>query len=224
MIWFLSLSLIPCVILTGIISYLSNQSLKGTVRQGLLAISDAKTNQLETFIRERRADLSVASRFPAIVEAIPKLKQIRQKESLDSPAYLELAKSIRPVMVNFVDSFGYSNGYLFDTDGTLLFQLKADLDIGSNLLNGSLKNSELAEVFDRVRTLLQTEVSDYQMYPGRTRANGIYCQPVVQRARTDHWVGGSGTGKPACISRVQRLQRSRSTPAIQWWSCAMAKN
>ena len=51
-IWFLSLSLIPCVILTGIISYLSNQSLKRTVRQGLLAISDAKTNQLETFIRD----------------------------------------------------------------------------------------------------------------------------------------------------------------------------
>ena len=48
LIWFLCLSLIPCVVLTGIISYLSNQSLKRTVRQGLLAISDAKTTQLET--------------------------------------------------------------------------------------------------------------------------------------------------------------------------------
>ena len=177
-IWFLCLSLIPCVILTGIISYLSNQSLKGTVRQGLLAISDAKTNQLETFIRERRADLSVAARFPAIVEAIPRLKQIRQKESLDSPAYLELARSIRPIIANFVDSFGYSNGYLFDTDGTLLFQLKTDLDIGSNLLSGSLKNSELAEVFDRVRTLLQTEVSDYQMYSGKSEPAAFIASPL----------------------------------------------
>ena len=56
-IWFLCLSLIPCIVLTGIISYLSNQSLKRTVRQGLLAISDAKTTQLETFIRERRGRL-----------------------------------------------------------------------------------------------------------------------------------------------------------------------
>ena len=71
-IWFLCLSLIPCIVLTGIISYLSNQSLKRTVRQGLLAISDAKTNQLETFIRERRGDLNVASRYPAIVDAVPK--------------------------------------------------------------------------------------------------------------------------------------------------------
>lgn len=177
-IWFLCLSLIPCVVLTAIISYLSNQSLKRTVRQGLLAISDAKTNQLETFIRERRGDLTVAARFPAIVEAIPRLKQIRQKESLDSPAYLELAQSIRPIIANFVDSFGYSNGYLFDTDGTLLFQLKADLDIGSNLLSGSLKGSELAEVFDRVRNLLQTEVSDYEMYSGRSEPAAFIASPL----------------------------------------------
>ena len=176
--WFLALSLIPCVVLTGLISYLSNQSLKGTVRQGLLAISDAKASQLEIYIREHRADLSVASRFPAIVQAVPKLKQIRQKESLDSPAYLEVARTIRPTMVNFVDSFGYSNGYLFDTDGTLLFQLSADLDIGSNLLNGSLKKSELAEVFDRVRTLLQTEMSDYQMYKGRSEPAAFIASPL----------------------------------------------
>jgi methyl-accepting chemotaxis protein WspA len=181
-IWFLCLSLIPCIILTGIISYLSNQSLKRTLRQGLLAISDAKTNQLETFIRERRADLSVASRFPAIVEVIPRLKEVRLKESLESPVYLEVAGSIRPVMANFIDSFGYSNGYLFDTDGTLLFQLKAKLDIGPNLLTGSLKNSELAEVFDRVRTLLQTEVSDYQMYPGRSEPAAFIASPVFNRA------------------------------------------
>ena len=120
----------------------------------------------------------MASRYPALVDAIPKLKQVRRKESLDSPAYLELARSVRPFMANFVDSFGYSNAYLFDTDGTLLFQLKSDLDIGSNLLNGPLKDSELAEVFDRVRTLLQIEVSDYQMYPGRSEPAAFIASPV----------------------------------------------
>jgi methyl-accepting chemotaxis protein WspA len=180
-IWFLCLSLIPCAILTGIISYLSNQSLKGTLRQGLLAISDAKTNQLETFMRERRADLRVASRFPAIVEAVPKLKDIRQKESLDSSRYLEFARSIRPFMANFVDSFGYSNGYLFDSDGTLLFQLKDELDIGPNLLKGPLAKSELAKVFDRVRTLMQIEVSDYQMYPGRKEPAAFISCPIFNQ-------------------------------------------
>jgi methyl-accepting chemotaxis protein WspA len=176
--WFLALALIPSVVLTGIIATLSNQSLKKTVRQGLLAISDARAAQLETFIRERRGDLTVASRYPALVNAIPKLKQVRQKEAIDSRVYVELARTVSPFMAHFVDSFGYSNAYLFDTDATLLFQLKPGLEIGSNLLSGPLRDSELAEVFDRVRTLLQIEVSDYQMYKGRSEPAAFIAGPI----------------------------------------------
>ena len=111
-------------------------------------------------------------------------------------------------MANFVDSFGYSNAYLFDTDGTLLFQLKADLDMGSNLLNGPLKDSELAEVFDRVRTLLQIEVSDYQMYPGRSEPAAFIASPVFNSPGADHRVRGAGAGQPARVPRLQRLQRA----------------
>jgi methyl-accepting chemotaxis protein WspA len=164
LLWFLVLSLIPCVVLTSVISILSTRSLRKSVRQGLLAILDAKTVQLENFIRERDADLAMASRYPVLVDAIPKLKKIRPQESLDSPVYLEQTRSVRPFVANFVDSFGYGNAYLFDTDGLLLFQLNADLSLGSNLLTGALGKSELAEVFDRARTLIQAEVSDYQLY------------------------------------------------------------
>ena len=63
LLWFLIISLIPCAVLTAIISISANRSLKKTVRQGLLAIADAKATQLENFIRERRADLNMVSRF-----------------------------------------------------------------------------------------------------------------------------------------------------------------
>jgi methyl-accepting chemotaxis protein WspA len=168
LLWFLVLSLIPCVALTSVISLLSSWSLRKSVRQGLLAILDAKTTQLETFMRERRADLAMASRYPILVDAIPKLKKTRSKEAFDSPVYLEQTRSVRPFVATFVESFGYANAYLFDTEGTLLFQLNADLNLGSNLLTGPLGRSELAEVFDRVRTLVQSEVSDYQVYETST--------------------------------------------------------
>jgi methyl-accepting chemotaxis protein WspA len=178
LLWFLVLSLVPCGVLTGVISLLSTRSLEKTVRHGLLAVSDAKASQLETFMRERRADLSMVGRSLTLAAAMTRLAEVRRKEPLDSPAYLELARPVGPVVANYVESFGYANGYLFDTDGTLLFQLKADLDLGSNLLSGPLKGSELAEVFDRVRTLVQTEVSDYQMYPGRSEPAAFIAGPV----------------------------------------------
>jgi methyl-accepting chemotaxis protein WspA len=178
LIWFLCISLIPCAVLTGILSLRSTRSLEKTVRQSLLAISDAKTAQLETFLRERRADLNMASQFPALVDAVLHLREIRRSQRLDSPGYLELARTVRPFMTNFVESFGYANVFLFDTEGLLLFQLKSNLDLGSNLLTGPLKKSELAEAFDRVRTVLQTEVSDYQMYPNRSEAATFIVGPV----------------------------------------------
>ena len=120
----------------------------------------------------------MVGRSLTLAAALSRLSEVRRKESLDSPVYLDLARPVHPIVANYVESFGYANGYLFDTDGTLLFQLKADLDLGSNLLSGPLKGSELAEVFDRVRTLVQTEVSDYQMYPGRSEPAAFITGPV----------------------------------------------
>ncbi len=178
LIWFLIISLIPCAVLTAIISVSANRSLKKTVRQGLQAIADSKATRLESFIRERRADLNMVSRFTHIADSLSQLAEARRKASVDSSVYGELTQKLRPYMANFADSFGYSNAFLFDKGGTVLFRLKPDLEVGSNLLAGPLKESELAEVFDRVRTLLQTEVSDYQMYPGRSEPAVFIASPV----------------------------------------------
>src|SRR5262249_41617601 len=48
----------------------------------------------------------------------------------------------------------------------------------SNVLTGPLKESELALVFDRVQTLVQIEVSNYQMYPGRNEPAAFIAGPV----------------------------------------------
>jgi methyl-accepting chemotaxis protein WspA len=178
LLWFLLISLIPCAVLTGFIAVRSTDSLKRTVRQGVLAISDAKTAQIESYIHERRADMTMVSRSSVLASTIPQLSESRRKEALDSPAYVEMVRPARSSLANYVESFGYANGYVFDTEGTLLFQYKPDLEVGSNLLSGPLKDSELAEVFDRVRTLLQTEVSDYQIYPGRSQPAAFITGPV----------------------------------------------
>ncbi len=107
--WFLGISLIPCGVLTALISYNATKSLKKSVRQGLLAIADAKTAQLESFVRERRADMNMASRTTALVESMPRLSEARRKEPLDSPVYIALTQPVRHFVQNFVSSFGYSN-------------------------------------------------------------------------------------------------------------------
>ena len=106
---------------------------------------------------------------------MPRLAEARRKGPVDSPAYIELTRKFRPYMANFAESFGYSNAFVFDTEGSLLFQLKPDLDLGSNLLAGPLKESELAEVFDRVRTLVANGSLGLPDVLRAKRASGVHC-------------------------------------------------
>ena len=68
---------------------------------GLLAIADAKTNQLEIYVRERRADLTMASRTPSLVNAIEKLNAVRRKEPSIHRPTLKQARKVRPVACEF---------------------------------------------------------------------------------------------------------------------------
>ncbi len=183
MFWFLMISLVPCGLLTVLISLYSAGSLEKTVRQGLLAISDAKTTQLEDFIRERKAHMHAISKAPTIIGAITSLGEIRKQESVTSPAYLLAAGKYREYLANLVEVYGYANAFLIDPDANVLYQVTTDIDPGANLTTGPLKDSEFAKVVDRVRTLLQVEVSNYQMYHGKQDPAAFIVGPVFQEKR-----------------------------------------
>ena len=57
--WFLAISLIPCILITLITGLLSRNALEVLVRQRLESIASTKTDQVETFIGERRGDAQV---------------------------------------------------------------------------------------------------------------------------------------------------------------------
>ena len=87
-----------------------------------------------------------------------------------------------------------------------------DLDPGPNLLTGPLRDSGLAEVFDRVRTLLQVDMSDYQVYPGRSEPAAFIAGPVYDpEGRIGGYLAmelGNQRGLPG-LHRLQRTGRDR---------------
>src|SRR6478609_6192652 len=85
LLWFLAISLIPCGILTAVVSYISTRSIERTVRRNLSVISEAKVAAIESFIRERRGDVSVAGRLPFLIAATRSLGEVVKKSGLESP-------------------------------------------------------------------------------------------------------------------------------------------
>jgi methyl-accepting chemotaxis protein WspA len=175
---FLTLSLIPCVILTVVTTYISRRSLESTVRQRLLTLSDSKTIQLENFIRERRGDATVLGRSPILAEVLPQLQEALKTVQPESSEYRAAAEKSRRSLANFASVYGYPNIHIAGFDGVLLLSLKPEFEAGTNLLTGPLKETGLGEAFLRARTLLQSVLSDFQIYPGRTEPAAFIAGPI----------------------------------------------
>ena len=180
MLWFLAISLIPCSVLTLVNNYLSVRSLERSVRGQLASISSAKTTELDNFIRERRGNIEVLSQAPRTIQTTEEFSQGLAKGVLTEAARLRKEQEFHPTALNFMEAYGYANVYLFAADSRLLYRVKTDLNVGEKLLSGPLKGTELAEVFERSKMLLQSEVSDYQVYPGLTEPAVFIAHPVLK--------------------------------------------
>ncbi len=176
--WFLTISLVPCAVVTGLIESITSSSLEKTVRRGLMVISDSKAAAIEEYVRNRRGDVTLAGHLTFVVNATVKLGEILKKEGFDSAQYKQESASARRIFARYRDAYGYSNALLFDIDGKLLLRLNDDLETGNNLKEGPLKDSELAEVFDRSKLLLQSVFSDFQIYPGHKEPMAFVAHPV----------------------------------------------
>ncbi len=176
---FLVISLVPCVLVTAVTTYIARRSLEYTVRQRLLTLSDAKTVQLENFIRERRGDAVVLGRSPSLVELVPLLEEILKTRQADSSEYRQAALKSRASLKNFAAVYGYPNIHIAGLDGVLLASLVPEFEPGTNLVTGPLKETALGEVFVRARTLLQSVLSDYQTYPGRREPAAFIAGPII---------------------------------------------
>ncbi len=176
MLWFLAISLIPCILLTLVNNYLSVRSLERSVRSQLASISSAKTIELDNFIRERRGNITVRCQTPRTIQTTEDLQGV-----LTESARLQKQQEFEPTARIVMEAYGFANLYLFAADSRLLYRVKADLNVGEKLLSGPLKETELAEVFQRSKMLLQSEVSDFQVYQGLTEPAVFIAQPILKQ-------------------------------------------
>jgi methyl-accepting chemotaxis protein WspA len=178
MIAFLAISLVPCILVTYLANRLASQSLEKGLRSRLLAISAAKSSELDNFIRERQGNLAVLGQLASSQAAA--LEAAKAMGAEEARAAEEARRRAEADMRSFCEAYGYDDLYIFDVAGRLTLRLNEGLDVGESLLDGPLRGSELAAAFLRAKILLQGEVSDFQEYPGLPEPALFLAQPVLK--------------------------------------------
>ena len=176
--WFLAIALIPCGLIGLVGEFISSRAMEETVQRGLMVVSENKAAAIDSFIRERRGDVTLAGHLPFVVKATQELGEFLSNGSLDSADYKSKSASYRKLFAQYRDAYGYETAFLFDVDGKLLFQSDPLLEVGTNIKTGPLKSSELSELLDRANMLLQSVIADYQIYPGIREPISFIAAPI----------------------------------------------
>jgi len=150
--------------IAGYISYrIAEQSLRKDIVNQLLAVSEAKARSIENYALERRRNVTMLARDPAIIDAIERYKEAFKTGSANSPDYIAIDTKLRPFLTYYKETAGYDNLFLVSSEQGVIFSVNSNEDLGKKHLEGPERNSEMVKTLDRAKTLLETEISDFEV-------------------------------------------------------------
>jgi signal transduction histidine kinase/DNA-binding response OmpR family regulator len=140
-------------------------ALRTQVFADLRAVAGAKAEQIETYALERKHDVTALASSPALSGLVLRLQTLLGRaEAADAPD-AETIDAMRaagaPYSTFWLNEGAYTDMLILGGDGRLLYSARQAAAIGQNFRQGTAAQSPLGIVFDRARTLLETEISDF---------------------------------------------------------------
>lgn len=113
----------------------------------LISVREIKKLQIQNFFHERYGDIHVLSKNPLVVQSLPRFANAYKSGGFDDPAYKQVDTYYGPLLEHFLRQYGYNNIFLIDTEGNVIFGVKRDEYLGTNLYSGDYSSFSIGEVF-----------------------------------------------------------------------------
>lgn len=113
----------------------------------LISVREIKKLQIHNFFHERYGDIHVLSKNPLVVQSLPRFSNAFRSGGFDDPAYKQVDTYYGPLLEHFLRQYGYKNIFLIDTDGNVVFGVKRDEYLGTNLRTGEYSSYSIGELF-----------------------------------------------------------------------------
>ena len=181
--WFLLITVGSCTLLAWTMFRLAEDSLEERVQEQMTARAKQKAVQLEQVAMRKISSADALSSSMLFTEATSALEAAMRHGGPGSAAYTAAVHRFGPSLGRVIDGLAFEDLALFAPDGDLLLDLKNSGAFGSNLQRGPLRGTEVAMAFDRATTLLQTELSDYEQYPGIAEQAAFVASPIMEDGR-----------------------------------------
>jgi serine phosphatase RsbU (regulator of sigma subunit) len=159
-VWFVAIALVPLAIVTVWTYLAAERALRSQVTTGLYAIARRQANEIATYVREREQNVATLSRMPGTIDALEELGRAFAGDG-QGPALDTLDRQYRPFLSYYQEAFGYDDLLLALRDGSVVFSARRRQAVGTNLRADPHRTTGLGVAFDRIRTLLEIDFSDF---------------------------------------------------------------
>ncbi len=185
LIWFLTISIVPLASISFINFLNAYHGLTIVAEKSLQTTSQLREEYINTFFNEITDFLKFNSSQKADVNFIKDLTKGLENNGGDftkfykSPEYQSLTAEHKDEYKNLTDRQGFYDIYYIGRDGTILFSLKQESDLGSNLLTGNLKLTRFAATVREVLDHEKIRFSDLEFYePSYNKLTGFFAISV----------------------------------------------
>ena len=146
------------------------QAIQSEKRDALVSVTDATHHRIESYVINLISDTTGLAQLPQWPDLLAQSEPHIQAE----PDLLEF-------LWTYVLDKGYYDLLLLDQAGTIRFSLKEESDLGQNVFEPPLSDTQLAQTLDSANTLLQTEVSNFDWYPPSEDYAAFLAAPVFDQ-------------------------------------------
>jgi PAS domain S-box-containing protein len=176
-------ALVPLLFLMYFGGTITQKAMHKQALNELIVVVKNREQQFNTYFHEREKDVATLAQTPIVIEAMERYNEIINKHGtsgIDTPEYATVDKQLRHFLTYYKEALGFSDFFLIGPNGNAVFSVMCGEDLGSNYCTGPYRNSELAKVFDRAKTLLQTEISDFEYNPATNEPAAFIATPIFK--------------------------------------------
>ena len=122
-------------------------AVKNEMMNHLTSVREIKKMQIQNYFQERYGDLNILAKNPLIVQSLPRFSNAFKTGGFNDPAYKQVDTYYGPLIEHFLRQYGYNNIFMADTDGSVIFGVKRDEYIGTNLRTGEYSSYAIGEIY-----------------------------------------------------------------------------
>ena len=159
-----------------IISYTAFKlAIKEKTFNHLITTRELLVDQIENYFYERLGDVNILAGNPTTTQALSFFSHAFSS-GIKSAKYTEIANLYQPLMDHYVSNYGYTNIFLVDINGDVVFSAKEDEYTGINLLTAENSLLKIAKIFKK--GMVEVTFDDYTWHHDENDFVAYFASPL----------------------------------------------